>query len=258
MEKYYHLVSQAFQNRLAQIKQFIRNHNPTIGLLTEEIIRQFLKDHLPKSACVEQGFIMKPNGEISKQCDILIYDSFNYAPYYRINDVVIIPSHAVIAIIEVKTTMTKQIFHETITYFRNISEFKFDNSANTYLFIFNSPKLSNYANYLRNFKHPGDYQQFDHDTFQFLPDEITGLNDSFHLKKADVNYNSDMIGYDSWFYADSEGTEISALQNFFISVHEKVQYYQTTLGKASKKVQSPRLSEELNLVSISAIELFSS
>ena len=58
---------------------------------------------------VEQGFILSQNGKMSKQCDILIYDSHYFAPIYRINDIVVVPSDSVIAIIEVKTTITKKI-----------------------------------------------------------------------------------------------------------------------------------------------------
>ena len=69
------------------------------------------------------------------------------------------------------------------------------------------------------------YQLFDHDTFQYLPDEITGINKSFHLRKDIVITDKDMVGYSSWFYEDSEGSEINALQTFYKSVSEVVESY---------------------------------
>ena len=202
MADYFRLVSNELLNKLNQIRHFIKKHNPTIGVLTEEILRDFLKTYLPKSISVEQGFIMSSSGELSKQCDILIYDSFRFAPLYRLNGIVIVPTESVLAIVEVKTTVTKQICHDAIDYFKNV---KAISSSKTYLFIYNSCEISKLENYLMTYKHEGDYQKFDHDTFSLLPDEITGLNNSYHLKKDSVISNRDMIGYSSFFYENEEG-----------------------------------------------------
>jgi hypothetical protein len=59
---------------------------------------------------VEQGFIIDSAGGLSKQCDILIYDSHRYAPFYRVEGVVVVPAEAVIAIIEVKTSINRADF----------------------------------------------------------------------------------------------------------------------------------------------------
>lgn len=238
-------------NKLAQVKVFIKKHNPTIGLLTEEIIRDFLKEHLPKSVSVEQGFIINSEGEVSKQCDILIYDSLSYSPLYRIKDVVIIPSESVIAVIEVKTTINKKIFHDTIKYFREISRIT---SATTYLFIYNSQDVETIDGYFHSYKHEGDYQKFDHDTFYYLPDQITGLSSSYHLKKDFLPYSgSDYFGYSSWVYEGIEGTEINALQNFYESV-SKLVYSCISNSEKSKKADSQKQKRKLKY--IKCIELF--
>ena len=171
---------------------------------------------------IEQGFIKNNNGEISKQCDILIYDSQSYAPLYRVNDIVVVPSDSVIAVIEVKTTINRQIFHNVIDYFKS---FEYLPNAKTYLFIFNSNSIDKIQSYLHSYKHKGDYQLFDHDTFQYLPDEITGINESFHLHKDSVINDRDMIGYNSLFYEDLEGSEINAIQLFYLSISKLVNSY---------------------------------
>jgi len=222
MLDYFKLVSDELLIKLNQTRQFIKKHNPTIGIITEEIIRNFLRTYLPKSISVEQGFILSENGEISKQCDILIYDSNFYAPFYRINDIVVVPADSVIAVIEVKTTLTKPIFHNVIRYFENISSIT---RAKKYLFVYNSCDINNLSGYFNSFKHKGDYQQFDHDTFQSLPDEITGINNSYHLKKDYVVGDRDEKGYSSFFFKDEKGTEIGALQNFYISVYSLIEEY---------------------------------
>ncbi len=249
MNNYFQLVSDELLIKLAQTKQFIKKHNPTIGILTEEILRTFLKNYLSKSVSVEQGFILSKNGEMSKQCDILIYDSNNYAPFYRINDIVIVPDDSVIAIIEVKTTITKQIFHQVIDYFENICSIT---NAKKYLFIYNACKIEKLSDYFHSYNHKSEYQQFDHDTFQSLPDEITGLNNSFHLKKDHVVNDRDTMGYSSYFYDNVEGTEINALQNFYLSLYKLVENYHGNIIKTDRSTYYG----QCNFKSYFAIELF--
>jgi len=254
MVNYFRLVSDELLLKLNQSKQFIKKHNPTIGILTEEILRSFLKNYLPKSISVEQGFILSQNGEMSKQCDILIYDSNYYAPFYRINDIVVVPADSVIAVIEVKTTLTKQIFHNAIIYFENIS---YITRARTYLFVYNSCEISKLEGYFNSFKHKGDYQQFDHGTFQLLPDEITGINNSYHLKKDYVISDRDMMGYSSFFFEDLEGTEISALQNFYISVYSLVEEFNDKTRKSDEiRIDRDSYYKRGDLKKYSAIQLF--
>lgn len=222
MVDYFRLVSDELLIKLNQTRQFIKKHNPTIGILTEEILRSFLKTHLPKSISVEQGFILSKEGNLSKQCDIIIYDSNFYAPFYRINDIIVVPSNSVIAVIEVKTTLNKSIFHDVIRYFQGIG---YITNAKKYLFVYHSCKIEKLSEYFHSFKHSGDYQFFDHDTFELLPDEITGINNSYHLKKDYVVGDRDEMGYSSFFFNNLNGTEISALQNFYLSVYSLVEEY---------------------------------
>jgi hypothetical protein len=222
MEEFYALVSDELLNKLKQIKVFIKKHSSTIGLLTEEILRTFLKNYLPKRVTVEQGFVRSKTGRLSKQCDIIIYDSHNYAPFYRINDVVVVPVDSVIAIIEVKTTLNKSIFRDTLIYFHDIKEIT---TAKAYLFIYKAPSIQSLNKLFLSYEHPDLRHEFDHDTFQYLPDEITAINNSYHLKKAYVDSGRDMAGYDSFVFENQEGTEIGALQNFFLSIYEEIELY---------------------------------
>ncbi|MGU1849506.1 DUF6602 domain-containing protein [Pseudomonas aeruginosa] len=84
MSHYFDHASQELYSKIAQAKVYITRHNPTTGALAEAVLRQFLKDHLPEAVSVEQGFIIDSAGGLSKQCDILIYDSHRYAPFYRV------------------------------------------------------------------------------------------------------------------------------------------------------------------------------
>jgi hypothetical protein len=250
MVEYFQLVTAELLLKLAQIKDFIKKHGQTIGIVTEEILKVFLKTHLPKSISVEQGFIMGENGELSKQCDILIYDSHNYAPFYRINDIVIVPYKSVIAVIEVKTTITKNIFHSAIEYFANIQKVT-ECKAKTYLFIYNSLDVNHIENFLLTYVDENGSKGFDHDTFQLLPDEIIGINESYHLKKDYVDKEGDSAGYSSYFYDSKEGTEIGALQTFYLSVYSSINERNNAKFDSTQAYQ-----EQKKLKSYKAINLF--
>ncbi|MFK7810667.1 MAG: DUF6602 domain-containing protein [Saprospiraceae bacterium] len=257
MVEYFRLVSEELLIKLNQVRAFIKKHNPTIGLLTEEILRSFLKEYIQKGVSVEQGFILNKNGELSKQCDIIIYDSDLFAPFYRINDIVVVPHEAVISIIEIKTTVTKQIFHHVIDYFKSFAEIINYSKTNTHLFIYNSPNTGKLNEYFQNYTHPGDYQEFDHDTFQYLPDTITGINSSFHLRKDYVVFESDMMGYTSYNYENEKNLEISSLELFYLKIYSDVEEYLNTKISNSEFTYSRKgYGEERKLKSIFAIELF--
>ncbi|MCE6989019.1 DUF6602 domain-containing protein [Dyadobacter sp. CY323] len=255
--EYYRLKAEELLNELSQVKTFIKKHNPTIGILTEEILRKFLSTFLPKSVSVEQGFVVGSNGELSKQVDILIYDSQSYAPYYRINDIVVVPNEAVLAVVEVKTTVIgKTEFHKIIEYFYSISK-QLNPSIAKYLFIYNSADVQKLDSYFRSFKHSGSYQEFDHDTFHHLPDAITGINSSYHLKKDYVTFSErDMMGYTSYNYRDNTDKAISSLELFYRDIFEHIFNHSSSKTKQGNKIGDVFIKNDNKLVSVSAIELF--
>ena len=252
MSKYFDFISQELLVELNKVRYFIKKHNPTIGALTEEVVRTFLKKHLPSLVTVSQGFVQNINGELSKQCDIIIYDSQAYAPIYRTGDIVIVPSESVVVLIEVKTKIDGTTLHDVINYFKS---FDFMPNAHTHLFIFEGKRIEQISRYFESYKHPGDYQSFDHDTFQYLPDAITALKESYHLRKSAVISDSDEIGYSSWFYDDAQGSEINALQIFYESINQHVSEYIDNFYRKKRKEQTPA-ADKRSLKSISAIPLF--
>lgn len=255
--EFFRLKTEELLNEILQIKTFIKKHNPTVGILTEEILRRFLVTYLPKSVAVEQGFVINEKGDLSKQIDIIIYDNQLYSPLYRVNDIVVVPNKSVLAVIEVKTTMNgKTAFHEIIKYFDSVSHI-LDYTTEKHLFIYNAATSAKLDEYFHNYKHPGSYQKFDHDTFQNLPETITGIKSSYYLKKSNVVFQRDAMGYISYNYIDNTNTDISSLELFFKNIHNKV--FQYNLEKTSADFKEDRkfmISDESNLKSISAIELF--
>lgn len=221
MSQYFDHVAQQLHSRIQQAKVFITKHNPTTGALAEAVLREFLQEHLPRRVSVEEGFIIDPEGGLSKQCDIIIYDSHHHAPFYRAGQVVVVPVEAVIAVIEVKTSINKSGFYDVIRYFASFEQLQ--GSFKTYLFMFKSPPLRRLDEWFHSYPHPGTYKAFDHDTFHHLPGEIIGLTQSYLLQQDYVITDGDYMGYTSWFFKDKEGKAIGALELFFLSVYQAVE-----------------------------------
>lgn len=79
------------------------------GIFREGLIRDFLEKILPDSISINSGFIY--GFEVvdnSKQLDIMIWDSSKYGPIFKTMEYVILPPEAVIAIITVKSNMSKE------------------------------------------------------------------------------------------------------------------------------------------------------
>jgi hypothetical protein len=52
MQDNFQFISEELLLKLNQAKGFITRHHPTIGIVTEEILRSFLKEQLPKTISV--------------------------------------------------------------------------------------------------------------------------------------------------------------------------------------------------------------
>ena len=232
LSEYYRLSVEELHNKLLQIRQFVKNHNLTIGLFAEEILRDFLRQTLPQKVNISQGFIMGEN-TISPQCDIIIYDSYNYAPIFRTSTSVIVQPESVIAVIEVKTSIRGKEFMKVL---KDFSIFYQLGIVNKYLFIYNScniKTLQSYFYYGQNKNKNNNTfdnisygaESYDYDNYEELPNAIIGLRPSyeFYLKKDYViTNNRDMKGYSSLSFKDQTEKQISCLQEFIDDLYEKV------------------------------------
>ena len=217
--EYFRLKAEELLNRLKQVKTIVSKHNLTIGQIAEGILRAFLKEVCPNKVQVAQGFIYKDNN-ISTQCDIIIYDNLNYSPLFTWDDLIIIDSNAVLAVIEVKVSIREKDFNKTINDFELLRTM---GVCNKFLFIYNAPLLKTLNNYFfpstdndslifsTNFK-------YDHDSYEKLPDAIVGLNKAYYLQKGYADGGRDMLGYNSLIWVDEENKEISCLEEFVSAI----------------------------------------
>lgn len=60
-------------------------HPGEFGMLREACIREFLSQFLPDIYAVSQGYIIGQNGDISHQCDVIIYHK-DYMPNFHTSE----------------------------------------------------------------------------------------------------------------------------------------------------------------------------
>jgi hypothetical protein len=102
-----HTVSELIQNAAEQLRadcDNIRRTNPHYGEQgeeVEEIVKKFLNDYMPKRFRAGSGFVLDAENQMSRQCDVIVYDQL-LSPIYRPSDrTQILPNHHVASVIEV-------------------------------------------------------------------------------------------------------------------------------------------------------------
>jgi hypothetical protein len=94
----------------------LTTHNPEKGRLNETHLVKMLRRYLPPKFGIGTGFIMAGGERIiqSSQCDIIIFDAVNNAPFYFSDAWQIYPIEMVYGVIEVKTKINKSEIKKTL------------------------------------------------------------------------------------------------------------------------------------------------
>ena len=82
------------------------------GQEAEDIIRKFLKAHIPARFDVGSGFIIDNLDNISRQTDVIIYDALHCPKYRASENAAIIPSDNAATVIEVKSSLDKSTMED--------------------------------------------------------------------------------------------------------------------------------------------------
>lgn len=97
--------------------ELLVKHNVSKGNYREMLLRSVLQKYIPKKYEVATGFIEG----CQRQCDIIIYDSHNFSPYFREGDLVVVPLNSVRAVIEVKTTLDSGSLYDALDLLWDVS-----------------------------------------------------------------------------------------------------------------------------------------
>lgn len=117
------LLGNSFESKINLLSQILKSsHFPSIGKYKENLLINVIKEYIPKKYEVATGFVLfvheateerklkkgfdplnMGSYTVSKQCDIIIYDSSTIPVVFKDNDFVILRPESVKAIIEVKS-----------------------------------------------------------------------------------------------------------------------------------------------------------
>lgn len=89
-------------------------HSGEFGMLREACARELLKNFLPSIYGVSHGYIVSQNGEVSHQCDMIIYHK-NFTPRLHTPEgQKFFPMESVIAIGEIKSKVDRRVLDDAI------------------------------------------------------------------------------------------------------------------------------------------------
>lgn len=101
-------------------------HSYTVGSYKEHVIREQVVRITPRKFSVNTGFVVgNRSGTItrSKQIDVLIWDSTNYAPIVQAGELVVIQPEALRAAVEVKGMLDHEELEDAINNLESLTQF---------------------------------------------------------------------------------------------------------------------------------------
>jgi hypothetical protein len=105
LEKYHKSIGQELLAVKDRVRNLIAMANPgEDGRYKEEVLKRVIRNHLPEQLSLGTGFILGEQPRVTKQIDIIIYDTA-YPVLFRNSDFVILTGEGVKGIIEVKTSL---------------------------------------------------------------------------------------------------------------------------------------------------------
>lgn len=122
-------------------------HPGEFGGLRESLVRDLLKNFLPEAYGVSHGFVVAPGGEVSNQCDVVIY-SRQFTPIiHTAEQQRFFPVESVVAVGEVKSVADSSVLRDALTKLVRVKEMR--------------SQLKNAATAWSTFKDVGSYQPHD-------------------------------------------------------------------------------------------------
>lgn len=118
-------LSEIFRVREQNLKNLYElkvKHNPSDGRFREDLVKTVL-DVIPQRYKVKNGFIIDSEGNLSDEMDLIIYDDV-YVPHFFMETYSLIPIESVVAVIQVKTTLTGKELKSSIKNLDSIDRLK--------------------------------------------------------------------------------------------------------------------------------------
>ena len=122
IEAFYTGIANELLAKLRRLSSFT-GHAPSIGAAHEEFVKEAIRPLLSRRFSLRSGFVFVRQGLVSPQADILIVDENDPSPFlYQLGDLVVVHPRAVAMVVEVKTSLGKAEFEESLRRLRAFRE----------------------------------------------------------------------------------------------------------------------------------------
>jgi hypothetical protein len=125
---FYELVAQRLSAEADMSQQWLRDrHWPSVGASREAALRHWIVDYLPGTLQCGSGFIMDDGHKLSRQCDLLVYDTREQPPLYVDEGFVVVTPGSARLVVEVKSSLSSKATFKAAV--RNIQSVKMIDDA---------------------------------------------------------------------------------------------------------------------------------
>ena len=120
------ILKNIFDNLESSLKNEMRiriQHNLEDGKYREYLVKRILSKIVPSKYEITNGFVIDSQNNKSDEMDIIIYDK-SYVPPFFDETYTVVPIESVIAVIQVKTTLTWEQLGKSIDNLNSIDKLK--------------------------------------------------------------------------------------------------------------------------------------
>ncbi len=104
------------------------NHNGSKGTYRENALKYFLNSgRLPKRYGIGSGEIIGHTRDVSKQCDLILYDQFDSVSLLYDENIQVYPIESIYGVIEVKSSLSKKELFKALDNIKSIKSLTADN-----------------------------------------------------------------------------------------------------------------------------------
>ena len=114
MPNYMADVAEEMRWKSRMIRRDFAHHRLSAGENREDLVSEFLRQHLPSRFGVDTGFVISTDGQFSNQADLLVVDKENNAPLYPNYRNRLWPVESVYALVEVKTRLSPTAIKDAV------------------------------------------------------------------------------------------------------------------------------------------------
>ena len=97
-------------------------HRYEKGLRNEQVLIDFLAEHLPPRYGVSRGEVMDSKGGIARQCDVVVYDALHAPMLQTSAPSRVFPAESVYAVLELKPILSAQELEKAVRVVRSVKE----------------------------------------------------------------------------------------------------------------------------------------